>query len=60
MTADCRSWMLLRVVSRKLSMSASPPTMASVAAICVNVGVLSVQVSPTEKNAAAGLAFSRL
>ena len=35
-------------------MSASPPTIFSVAVICVNVGVLSVHVSPTSKNAAVG------
>ena len=60
MTAACRSCRLLRVVSRKLSMSASPPTIDSVAVICEKVGVPSVHVSPTVKNVAAGFVFSRL
>ena len=50
-TAASRSWMLERVAIRKLSMSASPPMILSVAVSCVNVGVDSVQVSPTSKNA---------
>ena len=41
-------------------MSASPPTIFSVAVICVNVGVPSVQVSPTSKKDASGFVFSRL
>jgi hypothetical protein len=48
---------LERVAIRKLSMSASPPMIFRVTVSCVNVGVDSVQVSPTSKNAAVGAAF---
>ena len=41
-------------------MSASPPMIFSGVVICVNVGVPSVQVSPTSKKAAFGFVFSRL
>lgn len=41
-------------------MSASPPTIESVAVICENVGGPSPHVSLTLKNAAAGFVFSRL
>ena len=51
---------LLRVVAMYWSTSASPPRIFSVALTWVNVGVLSAHVSPTSKNAALAMAFSRL